>query len=158
MANIEKQYTHASVSLLSPSFGPSAILHSRGGLPALLRILLPSPPSVVYSWQRFGGPEKRQDEREGGRDQGSGYSLFTLSDAIRCGLLLSMCDILNHAGRRRRSTDRRPTGTWSIVIMGRQLPMEWWRREEEARIISFPSHNAGADQNRAITFVFLFRR
>ena len=45
------------------------------------------------------------------------------------------------------------TGTWGIVIMGRQLPMEWKGRGRAAGIISFPPHN-GADQNRAITYVF----
>ena len=34
-------------------------------------------------------------------------------DAIRCGLLLSMCDNLNHAGRQAPQTDR-PTADWHV--------------------------------------------
>ena len=86
---ILKNNTRLSPLPRSLSLGPSAILHSRGGLPPSSHPEedppLPSPPSVVYSWQRFGGPEKRRDEREGGRARrGSGYSLFTLSDPMRC--------------------------------------------------------------------------
>ena len=128
---ILKNNTRLSLPLC---LGPSAILHSRGGLPALpipRRILLSplSPPrrASFILGRDLGGPKNgRLKGKEGGREEEEA-GIHSSPCPIRCDamrsdagergcLVLSMCDNLNHAGRRRaadRPTDGR-TADWHV--------------------------------------------